>query len=347
MNKPQREMSRSSRTSSRFEVRFGMVQMAVILAVVCASLFCAYIFGYTSGKKNGFDLARSAAAAHLPGVSIQADSYTDADEAFYEKEAESLAFLVKKLEGTQPEEGVINEGKGITGAIDDEKKSSSQPEEIVESERARLNNKVTVEEALLSDYQPPVEKSAEKEKVTASEVAVEKALLQEEESEKVKLALRRQEDALRQKELEKKERELERKKEIQEQLAREEAEKIKQAKLVEESIAPRLPTSEVNQDSMVSAEADLPARPRSQVKQGYYAQVATVNDLQDARELATRLQASGFRAEIESARVRGISYYRVLVGSESNRQRANILLDQLKRESYLRTQPFIKYMNGK
>ncbi|MBN8550818.1 MAG: SPOR domain-containing protein [Deltaproteobacteria bacterium] len=45
---------------------------------------------------------------------------------------------------------------------------------------------------------------------------------------------------------------------------------------------------------------------------------------------------------IEVARVRGDEYYRVLVGPEQNRDRAQRLVGQLKRESYIHGDPFLR-----
>ena len=78
------------------------------------------------------------------------------------------------------------------------------------------------------------------------------------------------------------------------------------------------------------------------VKPGWYAQVAAPKKKLDAENLFSRLRGSGFAVAIEVASVRGDEYFRVLVGPESNREQAERLLGQLKRESYLSGEPFIR-----
>lgn len=82
--------------------------------------------------------------------------------------------------------------------------------------------------------------------------------------------------------------------------------------------------------------------PTSRVPHGWYAQVAAPSREGDALSLAGRLKASGFGVKIELARVRGQDYFRVLVGPEDARHHAERLIVQLKRESYLKGEPFIK-----
>ncbi len=45
---------------------------------------------------------------------------------------------------------------------------------------------------------------------------------------------------------------------------------------------------------------------------------------------------------METRNLNGKSYYRILVGSEDTKERANILVSQLEREKYLTGRPFLK-----
>lgn len=81
---------------------------------------------------------------------------------------------------------------------------------------------------------------------------------------------------------------------------------------------------------------------RDRIPTGWFAQVAAPTLLQDADDLARQLKQAGFGVVIENAKVRGQSYFRVLVGPESKREQAEILIRQLKREKYLKGEPFIR-----
>ncbi len=81
---------------------------------------------------------------------------------------------------------------------------------------------------------------------------------------------------------------------------------------------------------------------KSVLPRGWFAQVAAPRKLKDADILAKKLKGSGFPTVIETANVRGQDYFRVLVGPEENRKQAQLLVDQLKRESYIPGEPFLR-----
>jgi cell division septation protein DedD len=85
-----------------------------------------------------------------------------------------------------------------------------------------------------------------------------------------------------------------------------------------------------------------PASVTSNLKTGWYAQIAAPQRVEDANKLAAKLRASGFPAVIEKAQVRGQQYFRVLAGPEGGRGQAEQLVGQLKRERYLSGDPFIR-----
>lgn len=80
----------------------------------------------------------------------------------------------------------------------------------------------------------------------------------------------------------------------------------------------------------------------ARLPKGWFAQVAAPKKREDADTMARQLKDSGFKVVIESAQVRGEAYFRILVGPESNREQADRLLQQLKRESYLKSDPFVR-----
>lgn len=81
---------------------------------------------------------------------------------------------------------------------------------------------------------------------------------------------------------------------------------------------------------------------RGVIPPGWYAQVAAPSSNSDAESLSSQLRSNGFHVVIENASVRGEVYYRILVGPEANRNQAEVLVDQLKRETYIKSEPFIK-----
>lgn len=87
---------------------------------------------------------------------------------------------------------------------------------------------------------------------------------------------------------------------------------------------------------------ELEESAKAAVPRGWFAQVAAPKELKDAESVASKLKRSGFPVVIETAKVRGENYYRILVGPESSQDHANRLLGQLKREPYLEAEPFVK-----
>jgi len=78
------------------------------------------------------------------------------------------------------------------------------------------------------------------------------------------------------------------------------------------------------------------------VPRGWFAQIVAPRSHEEAETMASKLRQSGFAVVIENARVRGEEYFRVLVGPEESRQQAERLLAQLKREPYVKGEPFIR-----
>lgn len=81
---------------------------------------------------------------------------------------------------------------------------------------------------------------------------------------------------------------------------------------------------------------------RKKIPGGWFAQIAAPKKIEDANQLARSLRDSGFPVMIESAQVRGEEYFRVLVGPEASKEQADILLKQIKREPYIKSDPFIR-----
>ncbi|NMC63038.1 MAG: SPOR domain-containing protein [SAR324 cluster bacterium] len=84
------------------------------------------------------------------------------------------------------------------------------------------------------------------------------------------------------------------------------------------------------------------AQKKTSVPRGWFAQVAAPKELKDADAIALKLRKSGFTVVVETAKVRGENYYRILVGPENTKETADRLLGQLKRETYLQGEPFVR-----
>lgn len=84
---------------------------------------------------------------------------------------------------------------------------------------------------------------------------------------------------------------------------------------------------------------------KSILPNGWFAQLAAPKQVADADSLAKQLRDSGFPVVIEKTVVRGEEYYRVLCGPEEKREHAEILINQLKRESYIKAEPFLRRVN--
>jgi cell division septation protein DedD len=79
-------------------------------------------------------------------------------------------------------------------------------------------------------------------------------------------------------------------------------------------------------------------------KTGWYVQLAAPNKLSDAEVMIEKLKKSGFPAVVETAKVKNSFYFRVLVGPEENKQRAERLLSQVKQEKSVQGNPFVKFI---
>lgn len=75
---------------------------------------------------------------------------------------------------------------------------------------------------------------------------------------------------------------------------------------------------------------------------GWYVQVATIRNAEEAKKLSKSLYSTGFASEVEIFKLGNETYYRVLVGPETSKEYADRLVEQLGREKYLSGAPFIR-----
>lgn len=124
----------------------------------------------------------------------------------------------------------------------------------------------------------------------------------------------------------------------------EESKKIEILKKVERDVVVKK-APKVEEKKVVEKKADQSKYLVKKVNPGWYAQVAAPTSIDEANSLASKLKSSGFRLVIEKADINGNIYYRVLVGSESNKTQALRLVEQLRREPYIDSTPFVRRMS--
>lgn len=74
----------------------------------------------------------------------------------------------------------------------------------------------------------------------------------------------------------------------------------------------------------------------------WYAQVSAPNTLSEANALQKQLRNSGFNVTISKVQVGKNQVFRVLVGPEKNKEIATRMINQLKREKFIKSTPFLK-----
>jgi cell division septation protein DedD len=88
------------------------------------------------------------------------------------------------------------------------------------------------------------------------------------------------------------------------------------------------------------------SRPESMIRKvvptGWYAQIAAPKRVTEAEAMAEKLKKAGFPVMIENANVRGQEYFRVIVGPEGSRERADRLVAQIRREGVSGGDPFVR-----
>lgn len=298
----------NNRNLQQWELRLGLVQLVILLGIVTGSMACAFYIGFSSGRAVGFEsaLERSLAnAARIPTGNELPGKAEESTSEVYAKLTQSAGWEGESRDtvGTKEEELPI-------GSIRTAEVSAAAP----------------AFESALSD---PVE-SAPRAPALAADSSNAKTLgaLIEEEDTKVVARAAESEAVETQKAASPP-------KPVEKAVVKVKEPPAKVARTETKPAAPEKPVA-------VAAKEKPSNFIRQRVPAGWFAQVAAPRKVQDANALATRLRASGFAVMIEVARVRGDEYYRVIVGPEQNRSQAERLVGQLKRESYIQGEPFLK-----
>lgn len=90
-------------------------------------------------------------------------------------------------------------------------------------------------------------------------------------------------------------------------------------------------------------EVNVPtASSTSHIPRGFYVQIAATTNEGEAALLSRKVRESGFKVVVEQSVVGGSRYYRVLAGPEDTREHATRMVDQIRREPYINSQPFVR-----
>lgn len=328
------------------EVHLGAFQLAVLIGLVTGSMACAFYLGFFSGQRVGYENALVGSASTLArfalntkelgntqgeGSSFRASSRTDFDSqeitqpvAKGSAKAESKRLL--DLENTSANGFAKDVASNATNKATSVERGTSQEAPSNAMIEAPAQERVPAKKLPSSDL--ALVKDDEIIRVYGDERQVDN---------KKHTAIGSLKDA-------------------------EKSAEVKTTKLTDTVELSKLPTKPVAKETAAlkpkvlaglqpdRATKEEPIAPRrvesvpvkSILAAGWYAQVAAPRKMGDAEGLAARLRKNGFPVSIESANVKGESYYRVIVGPEDNKKQAQVLVEQLKSERSIQGEPFLR-----
>lgn len=316
-------MTEISDSNKSWELRIGIVQTVLLLGLITGSMVVAYGFGFISGQKAGFESALASNINSTVRIPITSDTKTelasnDNDTDNLAPDAESAPpGSLAKLGGDLP--NAATENADSTEALPELSEMKTTAAEAL-PEQAPASNALPADNDLLN-REKTFAKAAEVHP-TAHDVAKVGAAQKGSQSEAsgngktlADLFPKKNEVVV--------------------------AKENHIAKVEEK------PLAKVVEPVLAETEAAPPkTENRSLIKdilpRGWFAQVAAPHVQKDAEKLAGRLKSSGFSVSIERAQVKGEEYFRVMVGPEDNRGQAETLVKQLRRESYLTSEPFLR-----
>ena len=352
----------------RKELRLGIAQIVGILGIMIGSILAAFFLGFYSGRSLAFEKELNNALASLPKLPVdEQEAGSDLGEKIV---SEVYAKLNEQNEtsansgsgaGTQgasdkqanefPELGSIPESKDLEP--DDTKENVDLPgmkntEKKTEDLKGLLPDKMKMEgkpEITLPGGKNEIKKNEDikqAEHKTENLKENKNSLMASDQPKDLSAALN---ENKHEKELAVSEPDLKKAGKaivtIKDEQAKEETKKAEvtdaRNKLVmEEKKATAVPEAVTKKEDS-AAEGQVP-----QITKGWYAQIAAPKEKDEAAKLVSNLKRSGFKATIENADVRGQKYYRVIVGPENSKPQADVLVKQLKRETYITGDPFIR-----
>ncbi len=328
----------NKRNLQQWELRLGLTQLVILLGIVTGSMACAFYIGFSSGRAVGFESALERSLANVARIPIASDGMGPRDETTSEVYAKLSQPVVSDSELKREAGAAVDIPLGTIKSAESAPVTQDLPQPVVKKESttslaegsvpagrrqeslgAVLEREVaagraeqeagSAQHALVgtSDDRAPSSGAKPTQTKTLGSLIADKPNKTESgtvKSQGAAASLSSNTPALKQGEVAKK----------------------------EKSVEPLAPAKEQHPSSLI----------REKIPAGWFAQVAAPRKIQDANSLAARLKSSGFPVMIEVARVRGDEYYRVLVGPEQGRPQADRLVGQLKRESYIQGEPFLR-----
>ena len=341
--KPQVSMNR--KLLSKYEIKLGLVQIVVLLGAVTGSVVCAFLLGLFAGQHSGYESALASSAANVSKLPVlQEPADVDVSRQLTSEVLAKLDQSAAQARGTVeevPPLGIIEQvtadgGNVLLGA---EETSDSLPlgadlptsrsvAALGDIEQSGDRESLTADGVFAGDEAPRRGAGILGDAVSPAPARPAVKTLGELEAEKLAVDSKPQASG---------------KAKLNSAALTPEKERTP---LMREGKAASEPVARSKVAALTPpARATEPAADdqiQSVLPRGWFAQVAAPRKLKDADILAKKLKGSGFATVIETANVRGQDYFRVLVGPEETRKQAQVLVDQLKRETYIPGEPFLR-----
>ncbi len=351
------------------EYRMSTLQIFCLTGIVAGLMFCAFYLGAYFGKKVGFESAMDDNMKHLAKFPIamvdtgkddidkdvSEDVFKQLKEEPQEESKEKLSALSQMIKdqasdkSDKEERNVLDTDKVPNILQKEEKKIGELVEDIQLIDKPKEDVKEEKEEIVLNVDGENVKEEPLKEDVSDIKKKIDEQFNQKEKEEKKKAEGEANEkiEELKKKneQAEEKIKELEKKFEKKKEVVKDIAIPTVKKEVIEPSL-PKLPQEKprVVEPQLNKPKVNIPQNnvSASSIPRGFYAQVAAPSTYTDAANLVRKIKESGFKATIENATINGKPFYRVLVGPEETRLHTQRMIDQLRREPFITSAPFIR-----
>jgi cell division septation protein DedD len=345
----------NSKNIRQFEITLGVMQLVVVLGAILGSLACSFYLGFFSGQSAGFERAIVNTASALPSLPIPGEDPAlgpsdDLTSQVYAKlsddlgsssdrqqangavapivDASSSPFLADASAGEVAGTGVAIGGVGAGGQEQARAVQDDFFGDLVPAPATEKGSKPTLGALLAPQGQAAAQPEKHSENV-GSELAAKRGSTSSE------TALSGSEISTR----------VSKEAGVVKPAAAKEparSESVAAATRVEKA---RIENRQQEPVKALAAKATT-SRPESMIRKvvptGWYAQIAAPKRVTEAEAMAEKLKKAGFPVMIENANVRGQEYFRVIVGPEGSRERADRLVAQIRREGVSGGDPFVR-----
>jgi cell division septation protein DedD len=313
----------SRRGSNRgWEIRLGALQVVVWLGLAIGGVFGAYFIGFFSGRYVGFETARAASGVDVPKLALS--------EEYPERSSQSMANVMGKLNNVAT---LTQETKPVVGAKNEPPEAQVMKPSQPKSEEDHLKTQDGAESKSAAMFD---QDAIFNEQLTddSSDTAASLGSPQREITGKggdVRV-LGGESAAV-----------------IGDTTKAAGGDSAATAKAAITDSGKQVPPPS-QERSKVSAEQKGPVKDQKKEKltvvkslsKGHFAQVGSPKNLAEAEALARNLKRSGFPAIIEETSKGRSPFYRVMVGPEDNKVQASRLVEQIKREPYIKGTVFVR-----